>query len=80
MSTTACAQPGCTGAIVDGYCDVCGAPAPSADASGAASQYNAGTAPGQWRPHPNPTPPNPPITDPALALGNLPAMLPQWVS
>jgi serine/threonine-protein kinase PknG len=25
-----CAQPGCTGSIVDGYCDVCGmAPAPS---------------------------------------------------
>jgi hypothetical protein len=24
---TACMQPGCTGAIVDGYCDVCGSPA-----------------------------------------------------
>ncbi len=24
---TACAQPGCTGRIVDGYCDVCGSPA-----------------------------------------------------
>jgi hypothetical protein len=24
---TACTQPGCTGAIVDGYCDVCGSPA-----------------------------------------------------
>jgi hypothetical protein len=23
---TACTQPGCTGAIVDGYCDVCGSP------------------------------------------------------
>ena len=34
MSTTACTQPGCTGAIIDGYCDVCGAPAPSADGSG----------------------------------------------
>ena len=24
---TACTQPGCTGMIVDGYCDVCGSPA-----------------------------------------------------
>jgi serine/threonine-protein kinase PknG len=23
---TACTQPGCTGTIVDGYCDVCGSP------------------------------------------------------
>jgi hypothetical protein len=25
--TTACTQPGCTGTILDGYCDVCGSPA-----------------------------------------------------
>jgi hypothetical protein len=25
--TTACTQPGCTGVIVDGYCDICGSPA-----------------------------------------------------
>jgi hypothetical protein len=49
-----------------------------ADGYGAPSQYTAGTAPGQWRPHPNPTPPNPPIPDPALAAGNWPAILPQW--
>jgi hypothetical protein len=49
-----------------------------ADGSGAPSQYTAGTAPGQWRPHPNPTPSNPPLPDPALAPGNWPAMLPQW--
>jgi len=49
-----------------------------ADGSGASSQYTPGTAPGQWRPHPNPTPPNPPIADPALAAGNWPALLPQW--
>ena len=29
---TRCTQPGCTGTIVDGYCDVCGSPGP-ADAS-----------------------------------------------
>ena len=27
---TACRQPGCTGTIVDGYCDVCGSPADAA--------------------------------------------------
>jgi hypothetical protein len=27
---TACRQPGCTGTIVDGYCDVCGSPASAA--------------------------------------------------
>src|SRR5882724_1447025 len=40
--------------------------------------YTPGTQPGQWRPHPNPVPANPPIPDTTLALGNLPAMLPQW--
>jgi hypothetical protein len=48
------------------------------DGAGAPSQYTVGTAPGKWRPHPNPTPSNPPIPDPALALGNWPAMLPHW--
>lgn len=41
-------------------------------------EYTPGTAPGRWRPHPNPVPPNPPITDPALAAGNWPALLPHW--
>ena len=35
---TACTQPGCTGTIVDGYCDVCGSPA------GAAPFVSAGAA------------------------------------
>jgi len=26
MTTTACTQPGCAGAILDGYCDICGSP------------------------------------------------------
>ena len=26
MTTIACGQPGCTGTILDGYCDVCGSP------------------------------------------------------
>ena len=28
MTTLACAQPGCTGSILDGYCDICGSPSP----------------------------------------------------
>jgi serine/threonine-protein kinase PknG len=30
MTTIACTQPGCTGTILDGYCDVCGSPQGSA--------------------------------------------------
>src|SRR6185312_9203181 len=44
-----CTQPGCTGTIVDGYCDVCGSPGPaegsavpSAVASGNAAAATAG--------------------------------------
>ena len=37
----ACTQPGCTGTIVDGYCDVCGSPA------GAGQFVSAGAAPAQ---------------------------------
>ena len=32
MTTIACTQPGCTGTILDGYCDVCGSPEGSAGA------------------------------------------------
>ena len=41
---TACTQPGCTGSIVDGYCDVCGSPAvvvPFVSAETAASTASA---------------------------------------
>jgi hypothetical protein len=48
------------------------------DQSDAPPQYTPGTAPGLWRPHPNPVPPNPPIDDPAAAPGNAAAVLPQW--
>jgi hypothetical protein len=40
--------------------------------------YTPGSAPGQWRPHPNPVPADPPIPNPALALGYGAAMLPGW--
>ncbi|HWD80877.1 MAG TPA: tetratricopeptide repeat protein, partial [Kribbella sp.] len=44
---TTCTQPGCTGSIVDGYCDVCGSPAaPSAAASAAAPANGACNQPG----------------------------------
>jgi len=32
---TTCTQPGCTGSIVDGYCDVCGSPAAPSKAASA---------------------------------------------
>src|SRR5215467_2425662 len=48
------------------------------DGATALVAYTPGTQPGQWRPHPNPVPANPPIADSAMAPGNLPAMLPQW--
>jgi len=50
------------------------------DGASAQPQYAPGTAPGAWRPHPNPVPANPPIADAALAVGNWPALLPQWAS
>ena len=37
-SGTRCTQPGCTGTIVDGYCDVCGSPAKPANESAAEDQ------------------------------------------
>lgn len=41
MSAPACTQPGCTGSILDGYCDVCGmagdSPAPGASAPAASA-------------------------------------------
>ncbi|HET9562466.1 MAG TPA: serine/threonine protein kinase, partial [Propionibacteriaceae bacterium] len=43
---TRCTQPGCPGTIVDGYCDVCGSPAPvstSPEASGTGTAQAAAT-------------------------------------
>ena len=48
------------------------------DGSTAPPNYTPGTAPGRWRPTPNPVPANPPIANPALAPGGWPAMVPQW--
>ena len=48
-SMTACTQPGCTGTIVDDYCDVCGSPAgapPFVPAGAAASVESAALAVG----------------------------------
>ena len=42
MTTIACRQPGCTGTILDGYCDVCGSP----EASATAPDLSAATAAG----------------------------------
>ena len=42
MTTHACTQPGCTGQIVDGYCDICGSP-PSLPPPGPNGAPNGGT-------------------------------------
>jgi PAP2 superfamily len=42
--------------------------------------YTPGSAPGQWRPHPNPVPADPPVPSPALAPGYAASMLPGWGS
>src|SRR6476659_8858170 len=44
MSTAACIQPGCTGGILDGYCDVCGSPGPAADGSPSATSGGSASA------------------------------------
>ena len=56
MSATPCTQPGCSGTVVDGYCDVCGlppassGPAPGAAASAGATAASVATAPmSSWR-------------------------------
>ena len=41
MTVTACAQPGCTGAVLDGYCDVCGSPGPVETATAGGSMGGA---------------------------------------
>ena len=40
--------------------------------------YTPGVGPGKWRPHPNPTPPNPPIANPDAARGFGPSAVPNW--
>jgi hypothetical protein len=40
--------------------------------------YTPVNAPGRWRPHPNPEPPNPPIKDPKAAPGMAASTLPGW--
>jgi len=42
--------------------------------------YTPGMGPGKWRPHPNPVPPNPPISNPDLARGYTPAAIPGWAN
>ena len=40
--------------------------------------YTPGMGPGKWRPHPNPSPPNPPIANPEAARGFAPSAVPNW--
>ncbi len=50
------------------------------DGSGVRPTYAPQQGAGRWRPHPNPVPANPPIADPAMAVGNWPALQPQWAT
>ena len=45
MTTIACAQPECTGMILDGYCDLCGSPGAPPESPA----QSAGSPPAQWR-------------------------------
>lgn len=58
MTTTACTQPGCTGSIADGYCDICGSPAGAAPAPAPVSAPTSarGSAPAPSRVSPAPPP------------------------
>jgi hypothetical protein len=67
---TACTQPGCTGTIVDGYCDVCGSPAgavPFVPAEAAASAGSSAPAD-----EPGSTAVRPPTPDPARVDEEIP--------
>ncbi|MEI2733122.1 MAG: tetratricopeptide repeat protein [Dermatophilaceae bacterium] len=69
MSATRCAEPGCTGTILDGYCDVCGTPA--APSTGSATPTGAGRiAPDV------PDPDEEPITPPARPQALKPSSVP----
>lgn len=46
MSTISCTQPGCTGTIEDGYCNVCGSPAGAAPVPGGMTAAPQSPAPG----------------------------------
>jgi hypothetical protein len=48
------------------------------DGATRSAPYTPSTAPGRWRPHPNPDPPNPPIKDPKLAPGFGASAVPGW--
>lgn len=48
------------------------------DGATRSAPYTPASGPGRWRPHPNPDPPNPPISDPKLAPGFAASALPGW--
>ena len=78
-----CMQPGCRGSIVDGYCDVCGMPAPGGASSAAAASVGGqrpaaaapvpgqppGPPPGPRRPAPSPSVPQAPLASNPFGRG-----------
>jgi len=71
---TSCTQPGCTGMIVDGYCDVCGSPA------GAVAFVPAAASVASPAPADEPGPTAVPAPTPVPALTAVPASTPTPVS
>ncbi len=72
MSDVKCRQPGCSGTIVDGYCDICGLPgtaAPAATSAASAAGSTAGSAPASTVGPGFATPPTPPAAHPSSAAG-----------
>jgi hypothetical protein len=69
-------KPTMTRAVAEGVVEA----KPSMIPAGAArdAPHTPGSAPGQWRPHPNPVPADPPIPNPALAAGYGASFLPGW--
>jgi serine/threonine-protein kinase PknG len=70
----ACPQPGCTGRIVDGYCDVCGSPvgaAPFVVAATSAASSGPATAAGLAA-VPAPTPDHAPVEEEEIPTQGLP--------
>jgi serine/threonine-protein kinase PknG len=60
---TSCTQPGCTGTIVDGYCDICGSPGPASN-SAVTSTVTTPAHPPIARPTASPTGNGAPCTQP----------------
>ncbi len=70
MTSVRCQEPGCTGSILDGYCDVCGTPGPAG--AGGIPQPTATPHPAQPSPEPDEEPIVPPARPQQVATPDVP--------